>query len=1071
MQIEVEMSEMNPEKRMYPLSSSRFPNGRNVVWMASVAMVYFAAARLSLSLVFQPEGIAAVWPPEGIFLSAILLTRRGLRLYLVIALCVADFVAERQAGTPLFVSALYALTLTGDAVLSSWLLLHFVGERITFTRVREVFGLLALSVILSNGLLSMAAAAASRLLPGTSSFWNAWKWWAASGGMGNLLVTPFILSWASRASRALGPWSWSRATEGAALFLSLTLLNFLVFTHLSESPLFSLLLAYVTLPFLLWAALRFGVCGVTSALIVLAVIAVSYAAVSPLSGFPFRASPLDAVLGVQLYLALLAVPSLFLGAVVAEHKEMREALRASEERFKIVATNTPDHIVVQDADLRYVWVINSQLGLTEADMIGKTDFDLLDAAEAEKLTQIKRGVLASGRPVHLELPLHCHGKTEYFDGSYVPVPSPGGRADRLVGYFRNVTERRRMEEALRESEARLNKAQEMAHLGSWELDPTTGRLVWSEEVYRIFGISPQDFGGTYQAFLDLVHPDDRAAVAAAYSRSLREDRDAYEIEHRVVRKSTGEIRHVHERCEHIRDASHRVIRSLGMVHDVTERQQAEESLRFTQFAIDHAADAAFWIAEDAHFFYVNEAACQALGYSCEQLLRMSVFDIDPVFTKNDWLRSWERLKVRKSATFETVHQASNGRSYPVEIHASYLEFGGRAYHCAFARNVSERKRAEQALLRLTRKDEEALRVARMAHWEFDIPTGVFTFNDQYYTLHGTTAQEAGGYRMSAEAFARRYVHPEDAHLLQENIQRAAASTEPDFQIQAEARIRRMDGEVRWVAVWFRLERDASGQAMKLHGVNQDITERRQAEEALRDLNTKLESKVAQRTAQLQRRAAQLQKLTLDLSQAEERERRRIALILHEDLQQQIAGAKFQMGIVKGRTRHDPVLHATVTRIDQMLKEAIDKSRNLSTDLSPAVLHMNNLAEVLRCLANQTHERHGLTVRVHVSETVTLQSESLVMFLFRAAQELLFNVVKHAHVNEADIYGRRIGTCVCLCVSDRGRGFDPNRIRETIGFGLLSIRERVELLGGRMKIRSAEGKGSQFRIVVPDKNES
>jgi len=135
------------------------------------------------------------------------------------------------------------------------------------------------------------------------------------------------------------------------------------------------------------------------------------------------------------------------------------------------------------------------------------------------------------------------------------------------------------EEALRQSEQRLNRSQEIAHLGSWELDLVNDRLSWSDEAYRIFGLLPQEFGATYEAFLERVHPDDRAAVDAAYTGSLREGRDTYEIEHRVVRKDTGQVRSVHEKCEHLRDDSGRIVRSVGMVHDITQRRQAEEAMR------------------------------------------------------------------------------------------------------------------------------------------------------------------------------------------------------------------------------------------------------------------------------------------------------------------------------------------------------------------------------------------------------------------------------------------------------------------------------------------------------------
>jgi PAS domain S-box-containing protein len=134
-------------------------------------------------------------------------------------------------------------------------------------------------------------------------------------------------------------------------------------------------------------------------------------------------------------------------------------------------------------------------------------------------------------------------------------------------------------EEIRRSEKWLSRTQQIAHLGSWELDLVENELHWSDEVYIIFGLEPQEFGATYEAFLESVHPDDRAAVDAAYSSSVQENKQSYEIEHRVARRFTGEIRWVHEKCERERDDTGRVIRSVGMVHDITARKQAEERFR------------------------------------------------------------------------------------------------------------------------------------------------------------------------------------------------------------------------------------------------------------------------------------------------------------------------------------------------------------------------------------------------------------------------------------------------------------------------------------------------------------
>ena len=265
---------------------------------------------------------------------------------------------------------------------------------------------------------------------------------------------------------------------------------------------------------------------------------------------------------------------------ITERKQTEEALVRAKEEWERTFASVPDLIAILDNQHRVLRVnaaMAARLGAKAEECIGVRCYEVVHGLSEPPDYCPHSRTIKDGRQ-HIE-EVHEDRLGGDFVVSTTPLYDGQGQMIGTVHVAHDITKRKRAEEALQESEKRMQRAQEIAHLGSWELDVVNNQLSWSDEVYRIFGLKPQEFGATYDAFLEAVHPDDRAAVDAAYSGSLREGRDTYEIEHRVVRRSTGEVRIVHEKCEHVRDASGRIIRSVGMVHDITQRKKILEALQ------------------------------------------------------------------------------------------------------------------------------------------------------------------------------------------------------------------------------------------------------------------------------------------------------------------------------------------------------------------------------------------------------------------------------------------------------------------------------------------------------------
>jgi signal transduction histidine kinase/DNA-binding response OmpR family regulator len=275
---------------------------------------------------------------------------------------------------------------------------------------------------------------------------------------------------------------------------------------------------------------------------------------------------------------------------------------------------------------------------------------------------------------------------------------------------------------------------------------------------------------------------------------------------------------------------------------------------------------------------------------------------------------------------------------------------------------------------------------------------------------------------------------------------------------------------RWFSIYaFRI---GSPEQRRVAVLFSDITQRKQVEESLRRLNKTLELRVARRTAVVRRQADHLRALAAELSRAEQSERKRLATILHDHIQQLLVAARLQLDCVKREITQDQKL-AAVEDANEMLRQAIEASRSLMLDLSPPVLHHSGLIGGLRWLASRMQQQYQLTVELNLNSNAEPVAEEIRFLLFECVRELLFNTVKHANVQQAKVSLAKLkNNRLRLIVSDKGNGFDPSLLEhrrpEELTFGLFGIQERLAHLGGRMKIESAPGKGTAITLNAPDR---
>lgn len=384
-------------------------------------------------------------------------------------------------------------------------------------------------------------------------------------------------------------------------------------------------------------------------------------------------------------------------------------------------------------------------------------------------------------------------------------------------------------------------------------------------------------------------------------------------------------------------------------------------------------------------------------------------------------------------------------------------------------DATERVRAEATLRESEERFRSVLESSRDVIYRYNIQKVAFEYVS-------SASEEVVGYsreeimQMDA-ATAHAMIHPDDVPVFEAALNRLNEVGEAEVEYRQLSK----DGEYRWLSNRMSLTRDEAGAPLYRNGNIRDITERKNTEQDLRRAKENLELRVEERTKELSesvhalnRRTEQLQSLAADLTMAEQRERRRLAQVLHDGLQQILVAARLRLSKL-ARGGDADARHRAGEVID-LLQESIEISRSLTAELSPPILYEAGLVAALEWLARWMQEKQHLAVELHGKLQTEKLPENLSILLFHATRELLFNIVKHSKAKRATVKLKQHGDgTIVIKVSDNGVGFDPDRLHrvgEKTGLGLFSIRERIGIIGGKFEIDSAPGRGSVFTLSVP-----
>lgn len=646
-----------------------------------------------------------------------------------------------------------------------------------------------------------------------------------------------------------------------------------------------------------------------------------------------------------------------------------------------------------------------------------------------------------------------------------------------IGVVLDISDRKHVERVLRDSSERLRLATEAARMFTWELDVKTRIYTVADNFEQVLGFSAGLLSkNSVDTIYRLTPAEDIQAVLEISAKAIKNHSDLDSLQFRVINPENGQVVWLEVNAKIVyNDEDGKPGRIFGVAQNITERKRAEEALRqseerFVQF-MEHLPGLAWIKDKQGRYVYANAAAEKAFNARREELYGKTDQEIFPAetaaqFIKNDEQALTNGMGVQLIETLEQddgVLHYSLVNKFPIPgSDGNTALIGGTAF------DITERKQTEEALRESDERFRAILRQATAGIVRKDAEGRLIFVNQAYCNMLGYTESELLG-----KPFWK-FMHAEEIEGNKRLYNRLMMEGVP---FKLEKRLIRQDGSILWADVSVSPIMDATGRPQSAVAVEVDITARKQAEEALQFLNLQLESRVVERTAELQHAnnellesRRRLQILSQRLVEVQEEERRAIARELHDRVGQTLSALNINLIIVRDQLTPDS-LERIGPRLDDsmhLVGETITLVRDVMSNLRPAVLDDYGLEAALQSHVDEYRSRYGIKVNLEKpTQPIPRMGPSIEMTFLRIAQEALMNIVRHANASQVILSLWQEGDSVHMKIQDNGRGIVSWQEANRPGsHGLTIMRERAEAFGGDLMVASAPGKGTKVELSIP-----